>query len=48
MSTPDVKEKIANLGMNVVAESPEYFAKLLKSDYEKYGKLIKDIGFQPQ
>jgi tripartite-type tricarboxylate transporter receptor subunit TctC len=48
MSAPDVKEKIANLGMNVVAESPEYFAKLLKSDYEKYGKLIKDIGFQPQ
>ena len=48
MMAPDVKEKIAVLGMAVVAESPEYFAKLLKSDYDKYGKLIKDIGFQPQ
>ncbi len=48
MSAPDVKEKIAVLGMNVAAESPEYFAKLLKSDFDKYGKLIKEIGFQRQ
>jgi tripartite-type tricarboxylate transporter receptor subunit TctC len=48
MSTPEVKQKMSDLGMAVVAESPEFFAKLLKSDYDKYGKLIKDIGFQPQ
>ena len=48
MSAPDVREKIENLGMNVVAESAEYFAKLMNSEYQKYGKLIKDIGFQPQ
>ena len=48
MMAPEVKDKIVNLGMNVAAESPEYFAQLLRSDYEKYGKLIKAIGFQPQ
>ncbi len=45
---PDVSEKLVTAGLTVAAESPEYFAALLKSDYAKYGKLVKDIGFQPQ
>ena len=48
MSMPDVKEKLNSIGLTVVTESPEYFGKLLKSDHEKYGKLIRDIGFKPQ
>ncbi|MBV8032951.1 MAG: tripartite tricarboxylate transporter substrate binding protein [Betaproteobacteria bacterium] len=45
---PDVSEKLVNNGLTVVAESPEYFAEYLRNDYAKYGKLVKDIGFQPQ
>jgi len=48
MMMPDVKEKLVALGLTVVAETPEWFAQTLKSDYEKYGKLIRAIGFQPQ
>lgn len=48
MTAPDVKEKLAVIGLTVVAESPEWFAQTLKSDYEKYGKLIRTIGLQPQ
>jgi hypothetical protein len=48
MKSPDVSEKLAFAGLLVVAEPPEYFAALLKSDFEKYGKLVKDIGFTPQ
>jgi tripartite-type tricarboxylate transporter receptor subunit TctC len=48
MKSPDVSEKLAVAGLLVVAEPPEYFASLLRSDFEKYGKLVKDIGFQPQ
>ena len=48
MRSPEVSEKLVGLGLIVVAESPEYFANLLKSDFAKYGKLVKDIGFQPQ
>lgn len=48
MSAPEVKERMAVLGMTVVAEPPEFFARTLKSDYEKYGKLMRAIGFQPQ
>jgi tripartite-type tricarboxylate transporter receptor subunit TctC len=48
MALPDVKEKLVAAGLIVVTEPPEYFAATLKSDYAKYGKLIRDIGFQPQ
>ena len=48
ISAPDVKEKLGALGLTVLSESPEQFAQTLKSDYEKYGKLIKAIGLQPQ
>jgi tripartite-type tricarboxylate transporter receptor subunit TctC len=48
MTAPDVKEKLEGIGLTVVAEPPEAFAQTLKSDYEKYGKLIKAINFQPQ
>jgi tripartite-type tricarboxylate transporter receptor subunit TctC len=48
MRSPDVSDKLVNAGLIVVTESPEYFGNLLKSDFAKYGKLVKDIGFQPQ
>src|SRR5205814_1016457 len=46
--SPDVADKLAAGGLIIVNESPEYFAALLKSDFQKYGKLVKDIGFVPQ
>ena len=45
---PDVAEKLAGLGLIIVGESPEFFSILLKNDFAKYGKLVKDIGFTPQ
>jgi len=48
IKSPEVTEKLIGLGLIIVTEPPEYFAALLKSDFEKYGKLVKDIGFQPQ
>jgi tripartite-type tricarboxylate transporter receptor subunit TctC len=48
MRSPDVSEKLVNAGLIVVTEAPQYFGDLLKSDFAKYGKLVKDIGFQPQ
>jgi len=45
---PDVADKLTAAGLTVVAEPPEAFARFLKADYEKYGKLVKDIGFTPQ
>ncbi len=45
---PEVSENLVVGGLIVVAESPEYFGEIIRSDYAKYGKLVRDIGFQPQ
>ena len=48
MALPDVKDKLNSLGLIVVTEPPEAFAQTIKSDYEKYGKLIREIGLRAQ
>ena len=48
MKSPDVADKMVAGGMAVVAESPKYAEEVIKSDYAKYGKLVRDIGFKPQ
>ncbi len=48
MRDPDVSEKLVTAGLIIVTEPPEFFSNLLKSDFAKYGKLVKDIGFVPQ
>jgi tripartite-type tricarboxylate transporter receptor subunit TctC len=45
---PDVVEKMVAGGMVVVSESPKYFEDVIKNDYARYGKLVRDIGFKPQ
>jgi tripartite-type tricarboxylate transporter receptor subunit TctC len=45
---PDVAEKLTAAGLILVTESPEHFANVLKNDFAKYGKLVRDIGFKPQ
>jgi tripartite-type tricarboxylate transporter receptor subunit TctC len=48
MALPEVTEKMVAMEMTVVNESPNYFEELIKNDYAKYGKLVRDIGFVPQ
>src|SRR5438552_2810392 len=48
MKVPDVSDKLVTAGLIVVAESPEYFGEVIRGDYAKYEKLVRDIGFQPQ
>jgi hypothetical protein len=43
-----VVEKMVNGGMVVVAESLKYFEDVIKNDYAKCGRLVRDIGFKPQ
>jgi tripartite-type tricarboxylate transporter receptor subunit TctC len=42
MALPDVKEKCAQLGFDVVANKPAEFTAYIKSEVEKWGKVIKD------
>jgi tripartite-type tricarboxylate transporter receptor subunit TctC len=45
---PEISEKLVSAGLIIVNEPPEFFGDLLRSDYAKYGKLVKDIGYVPQ
>jgi tripartite-type tricarboxylate transporter receptor subunit TctC len=45
---PEVQKSMSTLGLIPQTGTPEDFGRLLKSDYEKFGKLVKDIGYQPQ
>jgi len=45
---PDVAERLDALGLEVHTESPEYFTNVLRRDFEKWGKVARDIGFKPR
>jgi tripartite-type tricarboxylate transporter receptor subunit TctC len=40
----DVKAKLAPQGIELVTQSPEEFAKFIRADHEKWGKVIKEAG----
>jgi tripartite-type tricarboxylate transporter receptor subunit TctC len=42
MALPEVKEKCAQLGFDVVANTPAQFTAYIKADVEKWAKVIKD------
>jgi tripartite-type tricarboxylate transporter receptor subunit TctC len=49
LRAPETKEKFARQGAELVDDTtPEAFAKLMKSEYTRYRKLIMDIGMKPQ
>jgi len=48
MKVPEIRKKLETLGLDVWTESPEYFAALMKSEYDKYGKVARDIGLVPK
>jgi tripartite-type tricarboxylate transporter receptor subunit TctC len=48
LKVPDIRKKLEALGLDVWTESPEYFGTLMKSEYEKYGKVARDIGLTPK
>jgi tripartite-type tricarboxylate transporter receptor subunit TctC len=43
----DVRAKLADLGVEVVGNSPDEFAVLIKSESAKWAKLIKESGMKP-
>ncbi len=44
LRSPEVSAKIADLGLTVVGNKPEEFARSVKSDAEVYAKIIKQAG----
>ena len=45
LAQPDMKEKFSNAGaLEPFITTPAEFAALIRSDYAKYGKVVKDVG----
>ncbi len=43
LAEPAVRERFALQGLEAVGGSAEQFAKLYRDDYEKYGRLVKEL-----
>ncbi len=48
LNLPEVKERLANDGMIVVASTPEQFTAFLGTETEKYNRIIKAAGIKSQ
>jgi tripartite-type tricarboxylate transporter receptor subunit TctC len=46
IKNPKVKERLLKLDIEVITDTPEAFAKIVKQDYDRWGKVIKDSGFK--
>jgi tripartite-type tricarboxylate transporter receptor subunit TctC len=48
LRSPDLRKQIEDAGTVVTADTPAEFAKKLKADYERNGRIIRDNGIQPE
>jgi tripartite-type tricarboxylate transporter receptor subunit TctC len=48
LAAPDVKERLASLGADIVASSPEETAAIFKADVAKYAKVAKEARIQAE
>lgn len=46
LGVPDVREKIGNLGMEIVGSSPEEFRAYLDSEVDRWGKVVRENGIR--
>ncbi|MGZ8157061.1 MAG: Bug family tripartite tricarboxylate transporter substrate binding protein [Burkholderiales bacterium] len=46
LAQPDVKERVAGLGFDIVASRPEQFAAQIKTEIAKWGKVINAAGIK--
>ena len=48
VNLPDVKERFVGQGLTPVGSTPEQMSALIKAESLQYGKLVKQIGLEPQ
>jgi tripartite-type tricarboxylate transporter receptor subunit TctC len=46
LALPAVRERLAPQGLDVAGGSPEQFARIYREDFEKYGKLVKELNIK--
>jgi tripartite-type tricarboxylate transporter receptor subunit TctC len=48
IATPGFHERMAAIGVDVVGTTPAGYAKILRDDYEKWGKVVAAAGIKPE
>ena len=48
LKLPDVTERLLKAGLQPVGGTPEEFARVIRSEIERFGKLAKELGIEPQ
>ena len=48
LQADDVKAKLTAVGVQIQGGTPERFAAVIQSEVDKWGKLVKDAGIQPE
>jgi tripartite-type tricarboxylate transporter receptor subunit TctC len=48
LASPDVVAKLSGIGMDPATGTPEEFAKIVASDYAKWGPIVTASGFKPE
>jgi tripartite-type tricarboxylate transporter receptor subunit TctC len=46
LADPDLKKRYADLGVEPVSSTPEYFGEFIKTESDRYAKLIKEVGIK--
>jgi len=46
VQTPEVQQRLQSIGLIMAGESTDEFAKLIAFDYERLGKLVKELGLK--
>lgn len=47
VQSPDLKEKLSQMGLEPTGYGPAELARILRADYDKWGPVIKASGFKP-
>lgn len=47
LALPDLRGKLAELGMEIIGNSPDEFASVIKTEIPKWAKVIKESGIKP-
>jgi tripartite-type tricarboxylate transporter receptor subunit TctC len=46
LTSAEIKERFARVGVEVVAGTPEHFSQFLRSEVERWGKVVKEAGIK--
>ena len=44
LAQPDVRARLEGLGLQLVGNTPEQFAEIIRADAKKYGELVRRTG----